>query len=288
MIRIGTCGYSFRDWKGTAYPASLPGREMLPYYEKNLGLDTVEIDASFYAIPSAKTVQGWAERTGKDFRFAVKCHKGMTLNDRRPVTPPEVKSSPLFRQFRDAFTPMAESGKLLSILAQFGPVFFKNQVNRDYILEFRQYFKDVPLTIEFRHKSWLVGDECKETLQFLRENSLGYAAVDEPVAGSLPPLIPAVTAEPAYLRLHGRSRHWFGENSHLRYDYLYSDSELEEFIPIVRSFESSAAVTAVFFNNCHAGAAVRNALALRQMLGLNKGRETPDTPQQMELPMSIT
>jgi uncharacterized protein YecE (DUF72 family) len=58
MIRIGTCGFSFRDWKGTAYPANLPGRDMLRYYEKNLGLDTVEIDASFYAIPYAKTVQG--------------------------------------------------------------------------------------------------------------------------------------------------------------------------------------------------------------------------------------
>ena len=80
----------------------------------------------------------------------------------------------------------------------------------------------LPLSIEFRDRSWHNGD----ALTFLRREHLGYVAVDEPQLRNLLPLVPAVTSDIAYLRLHGRNPNWFGASREERYDYLYSKEEL--------------------------------------------------------------
>jgi uncharacterized protein YecE (DUF72 family) len=126
--------------------------------------------------------------------------------------------------------------------------------------------KGLPLVIEFRHKSWLDEEHREDTFRFLRENGLGYAVVDEPKLRSLAPFVPEATSDLAYVRLHGRSRQWFDSDAGRRYDYFYSDDELRIFLDPVRSLADRTQVTSVLFNNCHAGASVKNALRFRQLL----------------------
>ncbi|MCD4786256.1 MAG: DUF72 domain-containing protein [Candidatus Eremiobacteraeota bacterium] len=282
MIKIGTCGFSFKDWKGTAYPENIKNNEMLSYYNRKARFDTVEIDVSYYTILSQRATESWVRKTTDDFTFAVKCHKDMTLNDRGKVNPADVDNGEVFRKFLASFQPVIRSGKLLTFLAQFGPVFMKNQQNRDYLIKFRSIFGDLPLTVEFRHKSWLQDTQTEDTFDFLERNNLGYAIVDEPGLRSLAPFVPHATNDVGYFRLHGRNKRWFGGDRDQRYNYFYSDSEIGEFIPHIRMIAERTKVTSVFFNNCHAGAAFVNALRLISMLGLD--RPERNDPEQMELP----
>jgi uncharacterized protein YecE (DUF72 family) len=286
MIKIGTCGFQFKDWKGTVYPKNIKDSEILTYYNKSLGFDLVEIDASYYQIFNPRVSESWVKKTTGDFRFAVKCHRDLTLNESGKVNPKEIDNNDIFKHFLSSFQPMIESGKLLTFLAQFGPVFFRNKENKDYIRKFRSHFKDLPLTIEFRHKSWLVPEQHKDTFDFLRENNLGYAVVDEPKIRNLAPLVPEATDDLAYIRLHGRNKQWFEADGEKRYDYYYSDEELSEFIPFIKALDKKTSITTVFFNNCHAGAALKNAVKLKQLLGIaeyvTKKEEQPG--EQLGLP----
>jgi uncharacterized protein YecE (DUF72 family) len=286
MIKIGTCGFQFKDWKGTVYPEKIRDSEILPYYNRTLGFDIVEIDSSYYQVFSPRVSESWVKRTTDDFRFAVKCHRDMTLNEMGRVNPLEVNNRDTFKYFLTSFEPMIKSGKVITFLAQFGPVFFKNSASKDYIRRFREQFGNLPLTIEFRHKSWLIPEQRQDTFDFLRENNLGYAVVDEPKIRSLAPLVPAATTDIAYIRFHGRNPQWFESGGGDRYDYYYSDDELTEFIPFIRELENKTRITTVFFNNCHAGAALKNAVKLRQMLGIaNYSMEKEKNPgEQMGLP----
>jgi uncharacterized protein YecE (DUF72 family) len=97
---------------------------------------------------------------------------------------------------------------------------------------------------------------------------MGCCVVDEPKIPRLMPFEPRRTSDVAYFRFHGRNQNWFSCSREERYNYLYSKDELGEFIPPLRSVSSGAKMTYTFFNNCHAGAAARNALMMKTMLGL--------------------
>ena len=77
MIKVGTSGFSFPDWKGTIYPAGLGDREMLPFYEKNLGFNVLEVNFTYYSLPSPKSFAAMSQKTSKEFEFVVKAFKGM-------------------------------------------------------------------------------------------------------------------------------------------------------------------------------------------------------------------
>ena len=129
----------------------------------------------------------------------------------------------------------------------------------------------IPVAIEFRHGSWLTKERAVQVFDFLKKNDLCYISADEPQYGSLAtvPYLPEATNEIAYFRFHGRNRqNWLkkGIETSLRYSYLYSDSELEEFAGSVRRLGKKAKKTYAMFNNCHGGFAVRNALRLKELL----------------------
>jgi uncharacterized protein YecE (DUF72 family) len=105
---------------------------------------------------------------------------------------------------------------------------------------------------------------------------MGCCVVDEPKLPRLMPFEPRRTSDIAYFRFHGRNQNWFNASREERYNYLYSADELDEFVPPLRSVSAGAKTTYTFFNNCHAGAAARNALMMKQMLGLIDAL----TPQQ--------
>jgi uncharacterized protein YecE (DUF72 family) len=277
-VRIGTCGYSFPDWKGTVYPANLRPSLYLVHYARTLGFNAVELDSSFYHMPTAALLEALMQKTEPGFLFAIKGHRSMTHDvwkATQPAAPgrpafPDLASglknvtelAPAFQAFWEAVTPMHAMGRLGTIVLQYPPWFRNTPENRRFLLTTRELLPRLPLSIEFRDRSWHEDD----ALAFLRNERLGYVAVDEPPLRSLLPLVPAVTSDVAYLRLHGRNRNWFGASREERYDYLYSREELEELLPAIRTMEARAPLMFIMTNNCHRGQAVRNAKDLQSML----------------------
>ena len=262
MLRVGTSGYSFPDWVGTAYPADVRPEGMLGYYERQLGFDCVELNFTYYRLPTVRTIAGIVRRTRPGFSLAVKSHKDMTheitdeeggLRDVRPT----------FGQFLDGLAPAMEAGRLACVLSQFPPWFAPCAQSLDYIELSRELLGDVPLVVEFRNRAWV----SEETFAFLGERGISYAVVDEPRLPKLMPFEPRATGPVGYFRFHGRNQNWFGASAEERYDYLYSDDELAGFVEPLREVEGLTQVTYAFFNNCHAGSAARNATRMRQLLG---------------------
>lgn len=245
MIRVGTSGFSYADWVGSAYPEGTAKRDMLPLYARLF--DTVEIDATYYAVPGQKTVASWIERTPRDFSFSVKAHKSLTHE----------RDHPDFASFQKAILPMFAAGKLGCVLLQFPYSFHQNPENVKYLQETSQALKPLPLVAEFRTVDWV----RKETFDLLRGLGVGYCCVDEPqLRGLMPPVVVA-TSNTAYVRFHGRNAvHWWEqEEAAQRYDYNYSEAELREWVPRVGQLSRESETVYVYFNNHVRGQAVQNA-----------------------------
>ena len=272
-LRVGTSGFSFDDWLGRAYPAGLAKAKMLEYYESMLGFDTVELNFTYYAMPVPKTLASMVSRTSPGFCFVVRSHKDMTHDiwqddDRRVLKDTEG----VFKAFREGITPLVDSGRLGCVLVQFPVFFYPVPQNFDYMRKMPALMPGVSIVVEFRNRAWLRPD----AFRLLEECGMGCCVVDEPKIPRLMPFDPRKTSDIAYFRFHGRNQNWFNCSREERYNYLYSREELNEFIPPLRSVSAGAKTTYTFFNNCHAGAAARNALMMKQMLGLIDGL----TPQQ--------
>jgi uncharacterized protein YecE (DUF72 family) len=287
MVKIGTCGFSFNDWKGTVYPSSLKQGETLRYYSATLGLQTVEIDASYYTLLPRKTAQAWLSKTPADFLFSVKLHKDMTQNE-KDHEGGSLPDRELFKNFLYSFEPLIDDKRLSCFLAQFGPLFSYSGRALERLRFIRREMGTLPVVVEFRHHSWLLEERRQEVFSFLRENNLYYAIVDLPKVRTLPPFVPRASGPLAYFRFHGRNREWFSAGREERYNYHYSDAELMEFIPHIESMAGESRHTLVYFNNCHAGAALRNALRLRDLMEPEgAGRRKTVTYVQGELDLSL-
>jgi len=265
-VRIGTSGFSFPDWKGVVYPGRLSPKEMLTYYATELGFDAVEINSTYYSIPKPQNVEAMAKKTPENFEFTVKAHRGMThdpFDDRNERRPTEEETEECFRLFREAVEPLKESKKLGAVLLQFPVFFYPSEHSKQYLLRAKEQLEGMPLVAEFRNRAWAE----EETFVFLKENGLGYCAVDEPKLPRLMPFINRVTSGVGYLRFHGRNPNWFNAPVSERYNYLYSEDELREFVPEANRMESSSEKAFVFFNNCHGGSAAKNAGMFRKMMG---------------------
>jgi len=262
MIRVGTSGFSFQDWKGTVYPPDIPNTQMLPFYETELGFDTVEINFTYYALPSERSLAALARKTSPGFGFSVKAFKGMTHDIRDRATGAFLDNAEVFSRFTSALRPLVADGKLLTVLAQFPYVFLPSPETYDYLKLFRERMGALPLVVEFRNLAWHRAD----VLQFLRASDIGYCVVDEPKLSRLMPFYPEATSSLGYFRLHGRNTNWFRASVQERYDYLYSEHELTEFIAPVHNVSAKADPTLVYFNNCHRGQAAQNAARMKDLL----------------------
>jgi len=258
VIKIGTSGFSFDDWKGTVYPLHLKREDWLRYYEEVLGFKTLEINFTYYTIPSHKSFSSMCNKTSGLFEFSVKAHRSMT---HETILKNGVKPE-ILRKFLSALGPLIEEGRLSCILAQFPYSFTFMPQNFDYLKRLKECFIDIPLTIEFRNRSWIK----EETFHFLREHLLGYCVVDEPKLSRLMPFHPRLTSALGYFRFHGRNVHWFNSPSSIRYNYLYSEEELKEFLPSITMITANTKKLLIFFNNCHGGAAAKNALMMIKLL----------------------
>jgi len=252
MIRLGTSGFSYDDWVGPFYPKDLSKNQWLPYYAAEF--DTVELNVSYYRIPSRRMVEGWVARTPDTFLFSVKAHRSIT-HDRKDQG---------FDQMQEALEPLLESGKLGCILAQFPYSFHHNAENYEYLKLVRKEFWGLPLVIEFRNARWVQ----ERTFDFLKENDLGYCCVDEPKLRGLIPPAAAVTSSIGYVRFHGRNSEQWWEHEHAwqRYDYRYSEEELEEWLPHFTKLKSAAPLTLVYANNHYKGKSVETQRTLQKIL----------------------
>lgn len=262
MIKIGTSGFSFADWKGTVYPVGIRERDMLTFYEKELGFNILEVNFTYYALPSQKSLTAMSRKTSDGFEFVVKSFKGMTHEIWDKETGTRKDNQAIFKKFKYSLIPLLEDKKLACVLAQFPYGFFPNRENMDYLGRFKEEMVDIPLVMEFRNKAWLK----EQTFGFLEKNEIGFCVVDEPKLSQLMPYQPRMTSEIGYFRFHGRNSNWFNVPTSVRYDYLYNEEELKEFIPDIRDISEKTVKTLVFFNNCHAGSAAKNAAQMAKML----------------------
>ncbi len=262
-IRIGTSGYSIPDWKGTVYPSNIKNTEMFSWYVNQFRFNTVEMNYTYYRLPTARTFEALVRKSPPGFDFTIKLYGAITHEPWKDYPHAPVDYD-LCRQFLEGISPVVESGSLGCILAQFPPNVKCNPEAWEYLLSLPEALAGLPLVYEFRNKGWANED----TLQTLKQVGIGFCAVDEPQIGPLMPFVSAVTSGIAYLRLHGRSRNWF-RNSALRYDYLYSVDELKELLPAIESMASKSEVLYIAFNNCHVGSAVQNVRMLRDLLGMD-------------------
>lgn len=293
MIRVGTCSWAEKTLIQSEefYPRNVTSAEgRLRYYASHF--DTVEVDSVYYAMPDRKTAWLWDVRTPSDFTFHIKAYGALTGHAINPQTLPkdlqmQPKTSgggqkPLYikdemllgliaSRLHDSLEPLHRSGKLGLMIFQYPPWFTYGARNLDHIIKCKQWMNDLPLAVEFRHGSWLAPARQREVFTFLDRNGIGYVSADEPQFGNLStvPFVPAVTGDTAYFRLHGRNTEtWLkkGIETSLRYAYLYSDAELEEFVPCIEEAGAQSRKTYVMLNNCYAGYAVRNALRMKQLL----------------------
>src|SRR5215213_335232 len=151
-IHVGTSGWSYKEWKGSFYPPKLPAGEMLRYYSARF--PTVEVNNSFYRIPSESVLAGWAGQVPEGFRFVLKASRRITHHHRLA----DVDGS--LGYFLRAVNPLGE--RLGPTLFQLPPT-FKKDVSRlsQFLGRLPQRW---PAAIEFRHASWL-DDEVYDVLR---------------------------------------------------------------------------------------------------------------------------
>jgi uncharacterized protein YecE (DUF72 family) len=254
VIKVGTSGFSYPEWRGPFYPEGLPQQRMLEFYAGHF--PAVEINSTYYHIPPPRNMAAMAKRAEGRLEFAVKGHQDMThsrekLGDALPA-------------FREAIQPLREVGALACVLLQFPFSFKAAPENADFIRRIGGELAADPLVVEFRHKSWTTD----ETFDLLRRLRVAYCCVDEPRLPNLPPPIVRATAPLAYVRFHGRNRQtwWTHAEAWERYDYLYNEAELREWAPKLRSLAGATERCYAFFNNHARGQAVTNAQMLIQIL----------------------
>ena len=271
-------------------PAVRTAADRLRFYAAHFG--TVEVDSSFYGMPTPATARLWAERTPAGFVFHVKAFGMLTRHGVRPeqlppplrmahefeldargriLHPPPALRDGAFALFSQALEPLRVEGKLGAILLQFPPYFVANQANRDYIARSVGALAPDRVAVEFRHSSWVGPEEVGSTLDLLASIGAAYVCVDEPRLDGptvLPPLT-AVTADLAYVRFHGRNAATWNarvDSAAERFKYSYSPEELAEWVEPVRHLQGEAATTYLMFNNCYADYAPKNAQMMLSLL----------------------
>lgn len=258
-LRIGPAGWSYADWEGLVYPPGAGrGLDRLQWIARFF--DLVEVNASFYRVPTARMSAGWVERTqGRPgLVFATKLHQGFT---HAPGPWGEREA----RAFDEYLSPLHEAGRLGPLLAQFPWGFRPGEDALDRLHRLRDRFGRHELVLELRHGHW-AQPRWQEALAGL---GLPVAAVDQPAVGPSLQLGDAL-GPPFYVRLHGRNRAaWASRDAgrDQRYDHLYGEAELDELAAAIAAFRREGPVHVVT-NNHFRGKAVVNALELRALLDL--------------------
>jgi uncharacterized protein YecE (DUF72 family) len=270
-IRIGTAGWSYKDWEGVFYPPGMSRRKQHPLELVARCFDVVEINSSFYGHIKPEIAKLWARivsEANPSFLFTAKLHRSFTHSPMAATEPTSAVSirpnDEDERLAREGLEALAATGKFGALLIQF-PVSFKNTaLNREYLETLLRQFIEYPRAVEVRHSTW----NNPETVAYFSERNVSFVNIDQPLLGQSLEPTSYVTSAIGYVRLHGRNYdQWFeAENAADRYNYLYRASELVGWKERVQTIADKAKVTFVVTNNHFEAKAGVNALQLKNML----------------------
>lgn len=237
MVFLGTSGWAYKHWKGIFYPSELPQKMWFEYFSSEF--KTVEINASFYRIPTIKTVQGWNERSSSDFRFSIKMSRLVSHIRKLKNCINELK------WFFSVFEPLYP--KIAVVLIQLPPTM---QFDPGRIAEFSSLLpSNLQFAFEFRNNSWY-RDETYELLQ-----KLGHIFCIHDMAGMVTERI--VTTNSVYVRFHGYDSVYGGD---------YPEDHLRKWAEWINIQKEQNRVVYGYFNNDIGGYAIKNCIRLRQMI----------------------
>jgi uncharacterized protein YecE (DUF72 family) len=291
-ILVGTTSWTEKTLveSGRFYPPDVHSAEdRLRFYASRFPV--VEVDSTYYGLPSSRNASLWAERTPDGFVFDVKAFRLFTQHQTLPDALPKdiregldlskknlyYKDMPeeildeLWARFRSALDPLRQSEKLGVVLFQFAPWFVYRPSSLELIAACAERLPGDRIAVEFRNKSWFAGKHLEETVAFEREHGFVHVVVDEPrgFPSSVPAVWEATSPDLAIVRLHGRNRATWakkGISTAERFNYLYSEEELQELAESVNGLGGHARELHVLFNNCYRDNAQRNALDLQALM----------------------
>jgi uncharacterized protein YecE (DUF72 family) len=240
-VHIGCSGWVYPHWRERFYPKGVPQREWLSYYAQHF--DTVEINNTFYRLPSAAAVKGWVEHSPKGFEFAVKVSRYMTHIKRLTMVEQGL------RRFYEPLESLSQTDKFGPLLWQFPPNFHRDEGR---LAEALSVLPDGRHAFEFRHQSWFDDD----VYSLLGAHGVALVIGHERSRWVSTP--PVRTTDWTYVRLHYGSRGRHGN---------YSDAELSTWARRLSQWRRDTEVYA-YFNNDWQGFAIRNARLLKRKLGL--------------------
>jgi uncharacterized protein YecE (DUF72 family) len=235
QVRIGTSGWHYKHWLGTFYPEKTPASKMLAFYLTKF--DTVELNNSFYRLPSKLSMNAWYDNTPPQFLFAVKGSRFLT----------HMKKLKDAKQGLERFMDVAEELK-----EKLGPILFQLPPNWEVNLDRLSEFLDIlpgyhRYAFEFRNPTW----DTPEIYNLLSARNIDYCIYD--LAGYQSPL--RVTANFSYVRLHGPGG---------KYQGSYSDAALSAWAERIKEWRRTLDSVYVYFDNDEAGFAAHDALRLKQ------------------------
>lgn len=239
-IHIGTSGWSYDHWQGILYPPATPSYRRLDYYLQRF--DTVELNSSYYRWPKISTFNSWRRRLPANFQMSVKAPAWLTHS--RRLYGPEKWLDTIGKGWH------ALLDKRAVLLVQLSPNFAYDHARLAYFLNKLPWW--MRTAVEFRHPSW----HREEVYHLLEQHQVAYCIM----SGAHLPCILRATAPFVYVRMHGP------DTQHL-YGGAYSMQDLHWWRDRIREWQATGKEVFVYFNNDGEGHAVRNAEALRHLIG---------------------
>jgi uncharacterized protein YecE (DUF72 family) len=289
-LRIGTSGWNYPSgrgtWNGIFYPRSRgrsKGFDELSFYAEHF--NTVEVNSTFYGQPRPEVTRAWTTRTPPGFEFSVKLYqkfthpkmfkqayvKGVAGGDAAADALLDVLARPNesdLDEFKRGVDPLASSGKMGALLAQFPPSFKSDEPSRDYLAWLLHAFSGYSVAVELRHASW--SDALGDTLALLNPSGAAFVQIDEPkfrlsIRQNQLPNIRSFY----YMRLHGRNaaQWWTHDKAEDRYNYLYSAGELSDFVETLDAAREIVRKAYLYTNNHFSAKSVANAAMIKKQLG---------------------
>lgn len=236
-VFIGTSGWDYEQWEGVFYPVSLKKKARFAHYATHF--DTVEINSTFYGLPSADCVKRWRENAPKDFIFSLKASRYITH----------------VKKLKDAALPLRRFMRRARLLKDnLGPILFQlpPRWNADPS-RLSQFIRALPgdsrFAFEFRDRTWF----SSEVYGILRKSRVAFCVYDMP--GLASPR--EVTTDFVYMRFHGKE---------VLYGGRYGKREIKRQALAIKDFLKQGLDVYVYFNNDESGYAVVNALELKEMV----------------------
>jgi uncharacterized protein YecE (DUF72 family) len=288
-ILVGTASWSDPGFVRHWYPKTLRAYERLGWYAQHF--EMVEVNSTFYSVPDLRMVERWCAATPDGFIFDVKLHQLFSFHSTpAKLLPPELQKSlkidhkgkvkltpalaeTMIELFLRSMSILLEAGKLGAFLLQLSPAFSPRRHNLEELELLIYMLRDYQLAIEFRNRNWVIGEQLRETIEFLKGHRAIFVNVDAPAAEHftiMPSNLDEITNPClAYLRLHGRNARGYltGKTVAARFDYDYNDDEIAEVAERSKKLARGASEMHVIFNNNNLDYAPHAAVRLRAALG---------------------